>query len=136
MAIRDNELIERAISEKAMCALSNRTTSGVRRPTSMWFDNVYRVRRAEFTCANDQVLSVDRIPLLILCRRYCSHARRMHSKHELTRDTRSDRSTDPYLGTILFYVNAAHALEDRTLTDDIFCGRDPAFDKPSRQTRI
>jgi hypothetical protein len=43
-----------------------------------------------------------------------------HSKHQLTDDTRSDRSTDPYLGTILFYVNTTHTPQDCALANDIF----------------
>ena len=45
---------------------------------------------------------------------------RRRSKRELTRDTGSDCSTDPYLGTILLYMNAAHTLQNYTLANDIF----------------
>ena len=52
------------------------------------------------------------------------------SKHELAHYTRSDRATDPYLGTVLFDVNTAHPSQDCTLANDIFRRGGPAFDKP------
>jgi len=53
------------------------------------------------------------IPFMLLRLRMNGLPRR--SKCELTRNTGSDCSTDPYLGTIPLYMNAAHPLEDYAL---------------------